>query len=362
MTGRSPRVVIGVPVYGKAEYLEQAVRSLLGQTFADLRVVLIDDRSPDASEEIARAIAASDPRLEVHGNERRLGMLANTNRALSLARERHPGAEFWALGSDHDLWEPRWLERLVAALEADPRAVLATPFADRIDEHGRPYAATKPHREITTAGIDDPVRRLEVAFRDMAAGNMIYGLFRASALDAVGLYRPVLVPDRLFLSELALRGTFVAVPELLWHRRFRGLADLDRQRRAFFPEGVPAYARAPWWLQHAGALALAYGAGAAGRDAGVAGRDGLALAVRYARLALALRARRRRGRIRRYHPRRLAKRMLGRLLARVGPAAGRSGRAALDALGSRPLTRRLVTRLRPRFERAAQALAGEGRT
>jgi hypothetical protein len=89
----------------------------------------------------------------------------------------------------------------------------------------------------------------------MAAGDMIYGLFRADALRRVGGYRPVLVPDRLLLTELALLGTFVQAPEILWRRRFRGLANLERQRQVFWPAGAPAYARAPWWLQHVGALA-----------------------------------------------------------------------------------------------------------
>src|SRR3712207_8260416 len=66
-------------------------------------------------------------------NERRLGMLGNTNRALTLARERFPGAELWALGSDHDLWHPRWLATLVALLDAHPGAVLADRKSTRLN-------------------------------------------------------------------------------------------------------------------------------------------------------------------------------------------------------------------------------------
>ena len=66
----------------------------------------------------------------------------------------------------------------------------------------------------------------------------------------------MLVPDRLLLSELALAGEFAQVERVLWHRRFAGLARLDRQRRAFWPEGrAPRYARLPWWLTHAGLVA-----------------------------------------------------------------------------------------------------------
>jgi hypothetical protein len=85
----------------------------------------------------------------------------------------------------------------------------------------------------------------------MVAGDMIYGLFRAEPFDRLGGYAPVLVPDRLLLARLALEGAFVGVEEVLWERRFAGLADLERQRRAFWPEGAPLSARLPWWLAHA---------------------------------------------------------------------------------------------------------------
>jgi hypothetical protein len=200
----------------------------------------------------------------LHENPRRLGMLANTNRAFRLSRAAFPDAPYWALASDHDVWAPAWLERLVAALDERPQAVLAYPLNCRIDGDGAVLAG--PWR-FETAGVDDPAARVRRALRGMVSGDMIYGLFRAAALDRTGFYRPVLAPDRLLLGELARAGEFVQVPELLWARRYAGLAGLDRQRRAFWPDGdVPLRARVPWWLVHAGAAGRREGAGAALRD------------------------------------------------------------------------------------------------
>jgi glycosyltransferase involved in cell wall biosynthesis len=356
----TPRVVISAPAFNKAEYLEASLRSLLGQTFRDLRVLVIDDLSTDDTAAVAKRLASEDERLEVHVNERRLGMLGNTNRALALARERYPDADYWALGSDHDLWHPRFVESLVQLLDAQRDAVLAYPLADRIDEKGLIYSGAKPPQPFTTVGISDPSARMETAFHRMAAGNLVYGLFRANCLQG-RLYRPVLVPDRLFLSELALRGTFAVVPEVLWQRRFRGLAGLDRQRRTFFLDGVPWYARLPWWVQHVGALAWAYGVCGEGAQARIGRSAGLSLTLRYLRLALALRLRRRWGRVhrrmRRWHPRRLVYRGIDR----YGEAAGAYGRRSVAALGRLPLTRPVVDRwLQPFFERVAERLAGRG--
>jgi glycosyltransferase involved in cell wall biosynthesis len=356
------RVVIAAPTFNKAGYLEQALRSLLSQTFRDLRVIAVDDLSTDDSVAVASRLAAQDARLEVHVNERRLGMLTNTNRALALALERFPDADYWALGSDHDLWHPRFVERLVALLDAQPDAVLAYPLAERIDEKGLTYPGAKQPQAWQTVGIVDPTARMEAAFRGMSAGNMVYGLFRANALNG-RFYRPVLVPDRLLLSELALRGTFAVAPEVLWQRRFRGLAELDRQRRAFFLDDVPWYARLPWWMQHVGALTWAYAVRGEGAKAGIGRLAGASVGLRYLRLALTLRFRRRRGRVRRrmrrWHPRRIGYRVAGR----YGVAAGAHGRRILATLARVPFARPLVERrLQPLFERMAERLAGRGPT
>jgi glycosyltransferase involved in cell wall biosynthesis len=357
----SPRVVFGVPVFEKAAHLEAAVRSLLNQSYRDLAVVLVDDGSGDDSVAIARRLAAEDSRAEVHVNLRRLGMLGNTNRALALALERHPAAEFWALGSDHDLWSPVFVERLVALLDAHPEAVLAHPLAERIDAHGHAYPGAKRPGGVDMLGVGDPLGRLATAFRTMAAGNTIYALFRTSALRSRRLYRPVLVPDRLLLSEMALRGTFALAPEVLWWRRFRGLASLDRQRRAFFPDAVPWWAYLPWWVQHTAAIGMAYAVRGEGASSGVGRVLGVRLTLRYLALALALRFRRRRARVRRW-VRRSRRHATNRILERYGERGGRLARRGVAASGRVPALRGVTEQhLRPSLERVAERLASGGR-
>jgi hypothetical protein len=66
----------------------------------------------------------------------------------------------------------------------------------------------------------------------------------------------VLLPDRLYLTRLALEGEFHQVARRLWYRRYGASESMSlrRQRRAFFPEGPPLSARLPWWTAHAQAL------------------------------------------------------------------------------------------------------------
>ena len=120
----------------------------------------------------------------------------------------------------------------------------------------------------------------------MMAGDMVYGLLRPDALERCGVFRPVLLPDRLLLAELAVEGEFRQVPELLWRRRMSGVSDAASQRRSFFPDGAPAHARLPWWLQHAGAMAWALGVHGSGRPA-VSRPSGIGLAAVHAAVSAA---------------------------------------------------------------------------
>jgi glycosyltransferase involved in cell wall biosynthesis len=247
-----PRVVIGIPAYEAVEHLPEALESLLSQRFAGLAIVVTDDSTSDEPGHVVRRYAQRDPRIVYHRNERRLGMAANWRAAFLLARKRFPAMEMFAWGSDHDAWHPRWLAQLVMALDSHPEAVMAYPRGFRIDGDGRVLRAPW---SFETDGIASPRRRLKLAVEGMSAGNMVYGLYRADALARAGIFRSVLAPDRLLLTELTLQGHFVQVPDVLWYRRFATEVSNARQRRSLFAGRPPLHSRLPWWVVHSAVLA-----------------------------------------------------------------------------------------------------------
>jgi cephalosporin hydroxylase/glycosyltransferase involved in cell wall biosynthesis len=246
----APRAVFGVPTFNGADHVAQALESLLGQTRADLAVVVVDDCSTDRTVAIAQSYASSDARVTVHRNRDRLGMVRNWRRAYELARAMHPSADLFAWASDHDAWHPRWLETLAAELDEQPQAVLAWPLYESVDADDR--SLNNPAKRFDSRDIVSLERRLTEAVDRMSAGNMVYGLLRADALGRCGVYREVLMPDRLLVAQLSLLGELRQVPEVMWRRRFTGRsASLARQRENFFPDRrTPAYMRLPWWLMH----------------------------------------------------------------------------------------------------------------
>jgi glycosyltransferase involved in cell wall biosynthesis len=250
------RVVLGMPMYNGGARLPEALDSLLSQTYEDFGLVVADDRSFDAAPEILQRYAARDPRISYVRNERRLGGVYNWRRVLELAREHHPDMEYFAFVSDHDTWHRRWLERLVPELDADPGVVAVYGNAVGMDDEHRITHRPGP---FDTARTAEPWRRFRDTWWLAPVGYMIYALFRADALEECGGYRPVRDPDRLLLLELSLRGRFKQVDEVLYYRwRPPGKSTQERQRAAFYPDGLPLRAFLPWPILYARELSSTY--------------------------------------------------------------------------------------------------------
>ena len=63
MENKAPRLAVIIPAYNAGQYIEKAVRSILSQSFSDLRLIVVDDGSADETAEILRRIQAEDDRL-----------------------------------------------------------------------------------------------------------------------------------------------------------------------------------------------------------------------------------------------------------------------------------------------------------
>ncbi|MBV9808704.1 MAG: glycosyltransferase family 2 protein [Solirubrobacterales bacterium] len=124
----TPLVSICIPASRDRPSLRVAIDSVLAQDHSDLEVVVTDD-SGGALE--ATVADADDPRVRYHANEQRLGLVANHQAALNLARGRYLG-----FLHDDDRFLPGYVSRMVGQLEADPS--LGVVFSDCWIDHGTP--------------------------------------------------------------------------------------------------------------------------------------------------------------------------------------------------------------------------------
>src|SRR5438132_13383598 len=80
----APDVSICVPLYNGAAHLAECLESVLGQTFADVEIVLVDDGSTDGTVTIAEDFVRRDSRVRLYRNPKNLGLVANWNKCVEL--------------------------------------------------------------------------------------------------------------------------------------------------------------------------------------------------------------------------------------------------------------------------------------
>ena len=178
MTQPRPKVTAIIAAYNTAQYLGAAIESVLGQTYRDFELHVVDDGSTDNTPEVV-AQYQGDPRLR-YTRQANAGQARATNFAIGEAR-----GELLTFCDADDLWEPRKLEIQLKALEQDPQVGVVYARKRRITSDGAPLADTDdaPGQPHPTGKITDA----------LFLGNFIpYGtaMVRKECFDAVGHFRP----------------------------------------------------------------------------------------------------------------------------------------------------------------------------
>jgi glycosyltransferase involved in cell wall biosynthesis len=131
VSGRPGLVSVIVASYNHAEYLVQRMDSLLAQTYKDFEIIVIEDVSPDNSLEVLHRYE-NNPLVKLVVRERNGGWVKVSNQGIDLAR-----GEFILFANCDDACQPQLIERLVAAMGANPSAGIAFCRSLLVDEHNR---------------------------------------------------------------------------------------------------------------------------------------------------------------------------------------------------------------------------------
>ncbi len=237
MNGNRPRVSIGLPVYNGENYIREAIDSILSQTFRDFELVISDNASTDATEEICQGYAAEDERIRYYRNPCNMGATWNSNRVFELAQ-----GEYFKWAAHDDVCEPEFLEECVEALDRDPGVVLAYPWTKNIDQNSEVTGQHDLDGKLKLGSSRPPVR-----FRSMQRAFMcypIFGVIRSSTLRQTPLLGSFGHADGALLSRLALMGRFHEVPEHLFLNRRHP----EQSTSVCFKDGkCDFYAFLVWW-------------------------------------------------------------------------------------------------------------------
>jgi len=227
MGDKQPRVSFGVPVRDGEDTIRRCLDSILAQEFEDFEVVISDNASDDRTPEILQQYAARDVRIRLFMNDEDIGQIENCNRVVHLSR----GEYFRWVGAD-DWLEPGYASTCVAALDADPRAIVVTTYFGLHDDRGQSYYEKFQGEYLES---DLPERRFARMLWFFHAGasryEPLYSMMRREVLARTGLLRMMTNADFMLAAELSLIGRFFHVPELLFHRSWPLALSLDEKKR-----------------------------------------------------------------------------------------------------------------------------------
>lgn len=138
--------------YNTSKYIEEAIESIIGQTYTNWELIISDDQSTDNTIDIIQKYL-SDDRIILHQQKENMGYLANKNSALKLAK----GDLITQLDAD-DISKPTRIEKQVAAFQQHPELMMCGTNYELIDMDGK-FLEAKEYAEdhwVTTPELEYP--------------------------------------------------------------------------------------------------------------------------------------------------------------------------------------------------------------
>ena len=175
---RDPLVTIAIPTFNRSSWLQGCIAACLQQSYASFEIVVSDNASTDATQEVLRGFASE--RLRVLQQDENIGLVANWNACLAAAQGSHV-----VFVSDDDTVAPWLLEHCVALVRRDPEIALVMALSDTYlaGEHRKLPAMLSPNLSTGIWRGADVLREF-LACRISPVMSSI--LFRTDVLRAVG--------------------------------------------------------------------------------------------------------------------------------------------------------------------------------
>ncbi len=210
-------VSVVMPAYNAARTIGDSITSVLGQTYRELELIVVDDGSTDDTRAMVDGLAMIDPRIRLVLMTANAGVAAARNAGLDAAR----GSHVAFLDSD-DRWHARKLELQMAHLQYTGARIAYAAY-DRVDEQGHVLSHVRPPAFVSYTDL----------LRSNHIGNLT-GMYHRSLGDA--RFRAIGHEDYAFWLEMVRRaGSASCVPHdgaLAWYLTRGGSLSSDKMRAA----------------------------------------------------------------------------------------------------------------------------------
>lgn len=222
-----------LPCYHCGPWLRQAVDSVLSQTYTDWEILLIDDGSQDDTPSLARALAASDPRIR-YMETHRMGLAEVRNHGIREAR-----GEYIAFLDGDDILLPESLSILFSMIsdnDADIAGGRFIPFndGDELKAMARAEKAFLRFRRDDLRVMTGREAAVESMYQTGVQSSVCVNIFKRSLFEGLTFTPGELYEDLNLFYRLALKSDIVAVTSLpvYLYRQRKGsiIHSFDRRR------------------------------------------------------------------------------------------------------------------------------------
>ena len=209
-----PLVSVCIPAYNNAGYIKDTIESILGQTYQNIELIIVDDNSKDDTLKIVQSI--EDKRVKVYHNDENLGMVGNWNKCLSLAT-----GDYIKLICADDMVDQNAIEIEAKAMMENPTANLVESDTRLVDINGKKTGAF--HRYHKSGLVNGKkVAKASLIFQNFF-GAPVNNLIRRTALENVGFFDTsfTYILDFDMWIRLACSGDVFIIHQLLNSFRIR---------------------------------------------------------------------------------------------------------------------------------------------
>jgi glycosyltransferase involved in cell wall biosynthesis len=179
---KKPVVSVIIPTYNRAHYISEAIQSVLGQSYQEFEIIVIDDGSTDNTREVMDSL--KDPRLKYFFQENQ-GVCVARNNGINVSN----GEYIYFLDSDDILLENA-LEKQVQVLDRHPDVALSHGRAYPMDERGHVFDLNKNKPKNIRPGVYQGIKEISNFLRYGNYFNPTLTIVRRSSIIDVGLFDP----------------------------------------------------------------------------------------------------------------------------------------------------------------------------
>ncbi len=259
----TPLVSIGLPLYNAEKFLVKRMNNISSQTLTDFELIISADPSNDSTQEICREFATKDNRIKYFEQNKKMGWVWS----FSFVTKKAIGKYFvWAAADD--IWDSKFLEKLVNNLENDKTAVGCIPkqifvgkFKDEFKINNKDSKVTKWYKQfrkyfrpmnVIPIKADSFKKRAKIIFRNTAYHS--YGVYRREEFQKSIIDKEFFVWDFGVMMNLAKYGNINLIDECLFDFFWddttttrKGIIDQFRIQNTRWNEYVFPYSTFSWW-------------------------------------------------------------------------------------------------------------------